>query len=744
MGHPRAGRRRDAVRLADRALPDLGRHRRGHRRAPPRSARWAGWPRPAARRQPTTTTSSRTPAATCSAPPSTAARTIGLRFHPTRGSMDLGRSQGGLPPDHVVEDIDAILQRQRRRRSTAPRPGARLDAADRPGALLAVLGDRRPVARVGRAGPRATASGCTPTCARRRTRRPTASSISACGRSTTPSRSAGSGRTCGSPTPYISPTPTSPRWRRPARRSRTARRPTPGSGRASPGPRDLRDAGVDVGLGVDGVGLQRGRVAARGGAPLAAVRPGPRRPGGADRHGRAGDGDDGRRPGDRAGPTRSARSRSASRPTSRCGGWTPWPTTTSTTRSPALVLGSPPPLELLLVQGRPVVERDRLVAVDEAEVARDVRGRSRHPDRPSRSGAPDMPLMFLNGTGMAGQATHWIVGDSPLVARPRPRRATGSTPSAAPTRRSRTSGRRRGASVVGEVYDVSYAAVPRGAAAGRAGRARARRDRAGRRHRVVRHDPAPRARRAGTSSPTSARSGSWRDYQTQQRSPASRKRPDSDQQRPDATTATVARPTSGRCPTWRSARSAAVCVWANDELFAERENLIKPEAAGPRPVDLRPQGQGVRRVGDPAPARARLRRGAGPARRSRRRCTASSSTRRSSRATTRRRSRSTRPASPATRRSRSCRTRPTWEPIVPRTKVEGHAAERVRDRPRAGAGPTSGCGCSPTAASPGCGCTARRCPTRSCSTSAASTWPRWRTAAGSSAAPTSSTARPTT
>jgi cytosine/adenosine deaminase-related metal-dependent hydrolase len=38
-----------------------------------------------------------------------AARRIGLRFHPARGSMDLGRSQGGLPPDSVVEDRDAIL-----------------------------------------------------------------------------------------------------------------------------------------------------------------------------------------------------------------------------------------------------------------------------------------------------------------------------------------------------------------------------------------------------------------------------------------------------------------------------------------------------------------------------------------------------------------------------------------------------------------------------------------------------------
>jgi cytosine/adenosine deaminase-related metal-dependent hydrolase len=38
-----------------------------------------------------------------------AARRVGLRFMPTRGSMDLGRRDGGLPPDHVVEDIDTIL-----------------------------------------------------------------------------------------------------------------------------------------------------------------------------------------------------------------------------------------------------------------------------------------------------------------------------------------------------------------------------------------------------------------------------------------------------------------------------------------------------------------------------------------------------------------------------------------------------------------------------------------------------------
>ena len=39
-----------------------------------------------------------------------AAREIGLRFHASRGSMSLGESQGGLPPDRVVEDEDYILR----------------------------------------------------------------------------------------------------------------------------------------------------------------------------------------------------------------------------------------------------------------------------------------------------------------------------------------------------------------------------------------------------------------------------------------------------------------------------------------------------------------------------------------------------------------------------------------------------------------------------------------------------------
>ena len=43
-----------------------------------------------------------------------AARTLGLRFHACRGAMSVGESAGGLPPDALVERPDAILADTRR------------------------------------------------------------------------------------------------------------------------------------------------------------------------------------------------------------------------------------------------------------------------------------------------------------------------------------------------------------------------------------------------------------------------------------------------------------------------------------------------------------------------------------------------------------------------------------------------------------------------------------------------------
>mgnify|MGYP000187056441 CR=1 FL=1 len=57
-----------------------------------------------------------------------AAQEIGIRFHASRGSMSLGESKGGLPPDRVVEDEDFILKDTQRAIETYhdPQPFAML------------------------------------------------------------------------------------------------------------------------------------------------------------------------------------------------------------------------------------------------------------------------------------------------------------------------------------------------------------------------------------------------------------------------------------------------------------------------------------------------------------------------------------------------------------------------------------------------------------------------------------------
>ena len=39
-----------------------------------------------------------------------AAQDLGIRFHASRGSMSRGKSDGGLPPDDLVQDVDTILK----------------------------------------------------------------------------------------------------------------------------------------------------------------------------------------------------------------------------------------------------------------------------------------------------------------------------------------------------------------------------------------------------------------------------------------------------------------------------------------------------------------------------------------------------------------------------------------------------------------------------------------------------------
>ena len=71
-----------------------------------------------------------------------AARELGVRLVASRGSMDLGVSDGGLPPDELVEGIDAVLADTERLHGAVHEsgPGARIQLAVAPCSPFSVTG----------------------------------------------------------------------------------------------------------------------------------------------------------------------------------------------------------------------------------------------------------------------------------------------------------------------------------------------------------------------------------------------------------------------------------------------------------------------------------------------------------------------------------------------------------------------------------------------------------------------------
>src|SRR5437762_284453 len=70
-----------------------------------------------------------------------AARELGVRIVASRGSMDLGESGGGLPPDSLVEDLDAVLVDTERLAGLHEQgPGARVQLAVAPCSPFSVTG----------------------------------------------------------------------------------------------------------------------------------------------------------------------------------------------------------------------------------------------------------------------------------------------------------------------------------------------------------------------------------------------------------------------------------------------------------------------------------------------------------------------------------------------------------------------------------------------------------------------------
>jgi cytosine/adenosine deaminase-related metal-dependent hydrolase len=300
-----------------------------------------------------------------------AARTVGLRFHPTRGSMDLGQSQGGLPPDHVVEDIDTILKSSADAidRFHDPSPGSMLRMGLAPCSPFSVTGDllRRSAELAREHGVNLHTHLCETQdeeayCLEYFGMRPIdyAESVGWLGPDVWFAHAV---HLSDGDIAAMAATGTSAAHC-PSSNARL------GSGIARA--RDMRDAGVDVGLGVDGVAsneagslLEEVRhsllfARARGGPTELTVMDSLEMAtmGGARVIGREDD--------------------IGSIEVGKQADLALWRLDTMAHYDiddpvAALVLGSPPPLKLLLVQGKPVVEDDRLTTVDEDEVAQDVK-----------------------------------------------------------------------------------------------------------------------------------------------------------------------------------------------------------------------------------------------------------------------------------------------------------------------------------------------------------------------------------
>jgi cytosine/adenosine deaminase-related metal-dependent hydrolase len=297
-----------------------------------------------------------------------AAKAVGLRFHPSRGSMDLGESDGGLPPDSVVEDRDAILAATESAidRWHDPAPDAMVRIAIAPCSPFSVTADlMREAAEL----------------ARRRGVRlhthlaETADEEAYCrerfGRSSL--EYAADLDWLGDDVWFAHAIHLDDAGVKRVGDTRTGVAHCPSSnarlGAGIARTRELRDAGAHVGLGVDGAAsneasslLEEVRHAvlfarARGGPQALSVRDGLELAtrGGAAVLGRQAD--------------------IGSLEAGKLADLALWrldtlPHADIADPVAALVLGSPPPLELLLVDGAPVVERDRVVTVDEDDLAR--------------------------------------------------------------------------------------------------------------------------------------------------------------------------------------------------------------------------------------------------------------------------------------------------------------------------------------------------------------------------------------